>query len=207
MSRFESLGDNCEFGFFMKQAGVNISSYFRWASVNDYGKVLELFKDGFASPFNMYHLEPLQDWMVLNRKYGIGYHSEMQSDIVDGKREFCVTTARKKTVYLHELNKIKHLRAKFLKTLQEEEKIFVVKKDRNEQAKEIKAIAKEVSSIGSCKVLRIISTTKKRKIGKVKRVNKHLYYGYIDQFADYSRADEVSFDCWMTILKEASRKM
>lgn len=207
LSRFESLGDNCEFGFFMKQAGVNISSYFRWVSVNDYGKVLELFKDGFASPFNLYHLDPLQDWMVLNRKYGLGYHSEMQSDLVDGQRKFCVTAARKKTVYLHELNKIKHLRAKLLKTLNEESKIFVVKKDRNEQEREIKAIAKEISLLGDCKVLRVISTSNERKIGKVKKVKSYLYYGYIDKFADYSRANEVSFDCWMGLLKEASRKM
>lgn len=207
LSRFESLGDNCEFGFFLRQAGDERSSFFRWVSVQDYSKVVLFLRNGLSTPFNLYHLLPLQDYMVQTSKYKFGYHSEMQSDFVDGKREFCVTNARKKAVYLHEINKINHLRAKLLKTLQEEEKIFVVKKDRNEQAKEIKSIAREISLIGSCKVLRVISTKKKRKIGKVKKINKNLYYGYIDQFADYNRADEVSFDCWMAILKEANRKM
>lgn len=207
LNRFESLGDNCEFGFFMIQAGVDVSSYFRWVAVDDYKKILIFFRERFANPFNLYYLEPLQDWMVKDRRYGIGYHSEMHSGIINGKRDFLVTQERKKTVYLHELNKIKYLKAKLIKTLKEEEKIFVVKKHLNEQGKEIKLIAKEINKIGSCKVLRVISTQNNKLIGKVKKVNKYLFYGYIDRFADYNKANEVSFDCWMSILKEASRKM
>ncbi|CBX44541.1 hypothetical protein P88_00300 [Erwinia phage phiEt88] len=207
LSRFESLGDNCEFGFFLKQAGVEISSFFRWVLITDYAKVLELIKNDFPSPFNIYHLKPFQDYMVMNIKNGIGYHSEMQSCMKDNRRIFCISQDRKKAVYLHEINKINHLKIKFLNTIKEGNKIFVVKKDNNEQEKQIKLIAKEIASKGSCKVLRIISTSDRKKLGCVKKITRNLYYGYIDRFADYSKADDFSYECWMAILKEANRKI
>lgn len=207
LSRFESLGDNCEFGFFLKQAGVEISSFFRWALITDYAKVAELIRNDLSNPFNLYHLEPFQDYMVMNIKNGIGYHSEMQSCTENNMRRFCISQDRRRVVYLHEVNKINYLKGKFLSTLKEGNKIFVVKKYNNDQEDEIKVLAREIALKGSCKVLRVISTSDKKILGCVEKINSNLYYGYIDQFADYSKADELSYACWMEVLKEANRNI
>ena len=205
LSRFESLGDNCEFGFFLRQAGDERSSFFRWVSVPDYSKMVLFLRNGLSTPFNLYHLLPLQDHMVQTSKYKFGYHSEMHSSISDGKRIFCVDKDRIRAVYLHEVGKVKYLREKLLDTLKNEDKIFVVKTPNNSQKSEIKSLAKEIGKYGNCKLLRIMSTNKKRKMSKVRKVNKTLYYGYIDKFAHYNTSNIVSFDCWMSTLKEANR--
>ncbi len=205
LSRFESLGDNCEFGFFLRQAGDERSSFFRWVYVPDYSKMVLFFRSRLSNPFNLYHLLPLQDHMVQTSKYKFGYHSEMQSLISDGKRSFYVDKDRMKAVYLHEQGKVKYLREKLLYTLKNEDKIFVVKTPNNSQGSEIKSLAKEIGKLGDCKLLRVMSTNKKRKISSVRKVNKTLYYGYIDKFAHYDTSNIVSFDCWMSTLKEANR--
>ena len=41
---FESLGDNCEFAFYLRDQGVDNGSLFRWALIKDYSSLLALLK-------------------------------------------------------------------------------------------------------------------------------------------------------------------
>lgn len=42
LQRFESLGDNCEFAFFLRESGYDEGSLFRWTLIKNYHALLKL---------------------------------------------------------------------------------------------------------------------------------------------------------------------
>ncbi|MEN4243900.1 hypothetical protein P9A06_04870 [Serratia marcescens] len=204
-SRFESLGDNCEFGFFLRMAGNEISSFFRWTSIGDFHKLNSLIINRLENAFVYDDLKPLSEHMVLSEKHKIGFHTRMKSHVIDGERLFKFNESVIKGLYLTETLKVKHLRTKFLHGLTKESKIYVVKGANS--ADVVSALSNTIKSFGRGCVLHVVSTDESEMVSKVIRVEPNLYMGFIDQFADYNNADKVSFNSWSLLLKNAEREI
>lgn len=53
LQRFESLGDNCEFAFFLRESGYDEGSLFRWTLIKNYHALLKLIESDFADLYVM----------------------------------------------------------------------------------------------------------------------------------------------------------
>lgn len=204
-SRFESLGDNCEFGFFLRQAGNEISSLFRWTSVQDFFKLNDLIKNGLDDLFNFNDLTPLSEHMVMSKKHAIGFHTRMKSHNINGKQVFKSNNLILRGLFLTEIAKINHLRKKFINGITSGNKIYVVKGANSEDA--VYELAKTISFFGQGKILHVVQSSDPNSISTLIKIDDNLYKGYIDRFANYNSADQLSFSSWEALLTKASKEI
>ena len=54
LQRFESLGDNCEFAFFLRASGYDEGSLFRWTLIKNYHALLGKVRISHQTQKNAY---------------------------------------------------------------------------------------------------------------------------------------------------------
>ena len=106
-------------------------------------------------------------------------------------------------------NKISYLVSKFKSSLSNKDKIFVIKNNANDLDQLSIDLAKEISKHGDAKILHVKSdmidyTNNKEKI---ERLSSNLYLTYIDKFAAYNKADDVSKNGWDNVIRNALLEM
>lgn len=83
LQRFESLGDNCEFAFFLRESGYDEGSLFRWTLIKNYHALLKLIESDFADFYIYENLTPSWQDMMLDQKHDLCFHTEMYSDNIN----------------------------------------------------------------------------------------------------------------------------
>jgi len=195
--RFESLGDNCEFGFYLREIGIEDGGLLRWA-ISSPTSVLAGLRGEFAGLFQHENLVPHGRGMVIDKQYGFKFHTEIRlsaSNLIE------MTEYNKKT-YEKEKSKFDHLRSKFLERLKGGQTIFVYKVNSGISELECMPIAQELRRLGDGILLIVRLTEDHRLYGKVERQGPY-YVGYIDQFAPYGAAKEISTTVWHDIVRNA----
>ncbi|MCG7388271.1 hypothetical protein [Pantoea sp. ACRSB] len=124
IERFENLGDNCEFAFFLRSSGVEEGSLFRWTLVKNYWSLLNLLQSDFQGLFDFDNLKLSWQDMVLDTKYDLCFHTKMYSENVDGEWIWKQNKEELHEIYLEEMNKIKYLVSKFKSSLKNKDRIF-----------------------------------------------------------------------------------
>jgi len=127
LERFESLGDNCEFGFLQRAYGVETSSLFRWASSPLEATTLLLQQD-FLDIFSRAAVAPYTEGMAIDRRYGIAFHVALHSKKnAVGTLEFISQGDEFSSLFEIESQKVAFLVAKTKMELQSAAKTFVFK--------------------------------------------------------------------------------
>lgn len=106
--RMESLGDNCELGFVLGNLGCKAGSVFRWASMKP-DRLLSKLRADFAGMYEFDNLSPLRPAMVLDSRYGIGWHTELKSEPVAGRLAFRDDEENRRRIHLKEMRKVQYL--------------------------------------------------------------------------------------------------
>lgn len=122
LERFESLGDNCEFGFFERFHGREVGSLLRWA-VTPPESLAKAIRSGFSGIYDFEYLMPNTDGMVRDTRSGIAFHSRMASK----DNVFLANDQDRYEIFKGEQEKINYLTAKILDSLSKD-KIFICKK-------------------------------------------------------------------------------
>lgn len=194
IKRFESLGDNCEIGFVLREHGVAHSNLLRWTltTIPVLTKVLESDFDGM---YQFENLEPSAPRMLLDRATGLRFHSDMVRDFkfVDNHR----------AVYDREIKKVEMLTHRLRDRLTNPDTIFIYKDNRNPPEARVSALAKLVSSRGGANML-YVTEHGPMDVGSDKQHGPNLWYGRIDHLADYATANEYSQEVWAQLLEAAS---
>lgn len=198
IERFENLGDNCEFAFYLRSSGVDEGSLFRWTLVKNHWSLLKLIQSDFKGLFELENLQPSWHDMVLDTKYDLCFHTKMYSENQNGKWSWNQNKKELNDIFIEEKNKISYLVSKFKSSLSNKDKIFVIKNNANDLDQLSIDLAKEISKHGDAKILHVKSdmidyTNNKEKI---ERLSSNLYLTYIDKFAAYNKADDVSKNGW-----------
>jgi hypothetical protein len=136
IAEFESLGDNCEFGFVQRHHGLEPGGLLRWASSTLDGLVLALERR-FAGLYQFEDLAPYTPNMVIDRKYDIAFHSEMHSKLNGRCLEYTLASDQLHAVHRNESEKISYLLTKLTDALIGGEKIFVYKRNSGLSHQEI----------------------------------------------------------------------
>ena len=85
LQRFESLGDNCEFGFVQRAyQGSTQAAFFAGASPNSPSLIPRRFRQTFAMYFNIRTSVPYTTEMVRDTGSDICFHSQMKSNGITG---------------------------------------------------------------------------------------------------------------------------
>ncbi|MCW1933922.1 hypothetical protein [Pararhodobacter zhoushanensis] len=197
IARFESLGDNCEFGFVMARHQPKKSSLLRWA-LTPFPVLTRLLRDDFKDLYQFENLEPTSPKMLLDRGTGVRFHTDMVRD--------SVFVEDHKAVYEKEIHKVAHLRQRLEEQLQNPDMIFVYKGRQELPKAELQTLADLVSRRGGAQLLYV---TAKGDLppGSVEAHGDNLHIARIDRFADYATANVTSEAVWDQILENASIKI
>ncbi len=196
IGRFESLGDNCEFGFVQRVLGNDTSSLFRWAIAAP-APLLRAFADDFAGLYQYENLEPSAVDMVRDNRYGFFFHTAMRS--VD--KVFVQPDSERRITYQSEKAKMDHLMARFRTRLADPSTIFVYKTNPGVTDQDASMLLHAIRKYGDANLLVVRVAGAEAAPGTVRRAADGLLIGYVDRFAAYTKADDVSADIWNDVVR------
>ena len=191
LSRCESLGDSCEFGFVQRKLGIDQLGLFRFTGSGDPLRIADAIRDdfkGFAEADDLEAGELLGEWVVKSRLYEFVLHT--------GRFPYAISEAdirRKESI------KLRYLARKFVEDLIDAEKLFVrrVEDGRERGMHELFAAMRER---GPNRMIWVTLADDANPHGTIREVADGLYRGYIGYLAPLDRALENRPDQWVDLL-------
>jgi hypothetical protein len=205
--RFESLGDNCELGFVLRNLGCEGGSLFRWTAMTPH-QLLSQLRAKFEGMYEFPNLQPLRTDMVTDVAYGVGWHSSMTSKLIEGQQKFLLDESARRKIYRSESRKIRYLRAKFIARAQLGGLIFVIKSNEEIGNENIEGIFEAISDLAAgarFALLEVRASSDPTLIGTVAQRHPGMLRGYVSRFAPNTEASAVDMDAWMSTLDAALR--
>ena len=195
--KFESVGENCEFGLFQRRCDAEPLGLLRFSST-----FMRNLVRGVESGFNGLgeiddidpRLEgsPRAEYMIHEKKYGLVYHTF----VYEGQRSAWLMREQ-------EAARLKFLRRKFMEELEAAEKIFVYRFDGPVSEEEILPLHMALNKYGPVTLLWVVLAERDRPAGTVEVLMPGLLKGYIDRFAPKDNAHDLSFDGWLRVCANA----
>jgi hypothetical protein len=195
--KFESLGENCEFGLFQRRCDAEPMGLLRFSSTfmrNLIRGIDNRFEGlGAAEDIDLrLEGEHRREYMVYERKFGLVYHTF----VYEGERSVWLMREQ-------ESARLKFLLCKFMEELEVSEKIFVYKRNTVVSEEEILPLHMALKRYGDSTLLWVVPAEPKCPAGTVEVVMPGLLKGYIDRFAPDDNAHDFSFDGWLLICANA----
>ena len=194
--RFESLGDNCEFGLVQRYCFAEPLGLFRF-SFPHLDKLVRLLNENFAFYGDAGDVELVinkgdQSYDCLSHHYqSFRYHTEVFSYETEAS-----------TLLAREAKKIKYLIRRLKDDLSSAEKIFVRKGEPFESAG---PLARALRAHGPVTLLWVEEADADHPPGSVEVVEPKLLCGRVDRFAPYGNAHDINLVTWMDLLCNAVR--
>lgn len=195
--RFESLGDNCEFGFVQRSLGLDPGGLLRWAISNP-ASLVSALQDNFREVYLWENLTPSYRDMVYDSRYGLYFHTKMYSE----NNIFIEPEDVRRKIYEDEVGKVKYLVEKLIKNISYSYTICVYEVNDHIPAVSRERIAAEIKRLGESSLL-FVEEGNPVQVGTIDRLDNKVYRGYIDQFAPYEEAARVSIHAWEKLITSA----
>jgi hypothetical protein len=195
--KFESLGENCEFGLFQRRCDSEPLGLLRFSSTF-MRNLIRGIDNGFEGLGEIEDIEPRleggtpKEYMIHEKKYGLVYHTF----VYEGQRSIWLMREQ-------ESARLKFLRRKFREELQATDKIFVYKFESNVSEAEILPLYMALNRYSEATLLLVVPFERDRPAGTVEVVMPGLLKGYIDRFAPSEDARDLSFDGWLRVCANA----
>jgi len=196
MIRFESLGENCEFGLAQRRCGAEPLGLLRFPSAP-----LPILLSGLRGRFEgMGEPEQVdiqvsdnhQEYLVVDKCFGFLYHPWV-----------LVGEADPEDIRRREAKRLPFLRRKLLEDLEEASKIFVYRGMHRLPQPLVLRLVAAMHAYGPTTLLWVELQDPDHPAGTVEWVATGLLKGYIDRFAPAENAHALSLDCWITICRNA----
>jgi acyl carrier protein len=197
LARFDTLGDNCEFGVFARLLGDGRSSLFRaggtseWMTIPRPGQrsladALEAGLEGFAEPGDLRLEYIFGEWMAFSNRY-----------------DFCVHTGVKGWAPPDpgpELLRLQQLKRDLLIALADPWKIFTRKSNSRETEADLRRLLAAMRCVGDSWLLWLSPATESERPGTVTMFPDKLVKVAIASLAEYTRADRIDCLAWLGAL-------
>jgi hypothetical protein len=197
LAQFESLGDNCEFGFVQRHFGMERLGLFRfnWISMEALLRGLDTEFAGLDEPSNLF-VESDQggEFIIKDRLFGFYTHTGRYQGQVEPEELKRTESAR-----------LAFLRRKLFEDLTSAEKIFVRKGEGPSGQAEIARLHDKLRMFGPNTLLWVTPATETMPAGNVHRIGDGLLKAYITRFAPYGFARNFLPDEWAEICANAVR--
>ena len=196
MLKFESLGENCEFGLVQRRGGSEPLGLLRFSST-PLPKLLAALNARFeglgkADRLKVELSSNGREYMVLDQTFGLYYHAWVMA----GERE-------PEEVHRRELRRLPYLTRKLVDDLTGGEKIFVYRSMSRLADSQMLLLADAMRAYGDNTLLWMELAGPGHPPGSVEQIRPGLMRGYMDRFAPGANAHDFSFDCWMSVCRAA----
>jgi hypothetical protein len=196
--RFESLGDNCEFGLVQRRLGAEPLGLLRFS----YIELRQLLRglrcgfDGLGDPDTTVVTAsgPDREIVVNESVYGMTYHTFQYE-----------TQIALDTVRQQQATRLNFLKRKLMEDIDSGEKIFVLKRVPALRPEEVLPIYAILNELGRNTLLWMLPSDAAHPPGTVEQLLPGLLRGYIDQFAPNENAHDLSLGIWTSICEAAWR--
>ncbi|MEA2741129.1 MAG: hypothetical protein QOH05_4436 [Acetobacteraceae bacterium] len=195
--KFESLGENCEFGLFQRRCDAEPLGLLRFSSTF-MRNLIRGIDNGFEGLGDIDDIDPRlegtdrKEYMVHEKRFGLVYHTF----VYEGQRSVWLMREQ-------ESARLKFLRRKFMEELESKDKIFVYKFGSGVSEEEILPLHMALNRYGEAMLLWVVPAERDRPAGTVEVLMPGLLKGYIDRFAPEDNAHDFSFDGWLRICANA----
>ncbi|HEY0425076.1 MAG TPA: glycosyltransferase family 61 protein [Rhodopila sp.] len=204
MLRFESLGDNCEFGLVQRYGGAEPLGLLRF--------------NGFFVPPE-FRLQKLVD--ALNRRFeGLGAPDTVTvfPDGIPGQRELIVRESVYEFWYHtgiaegtidpavqsgHETTRLGFLRRKLLEDLETGEKTWVWKSQATTTRDQLQPLLAALRALGPNTLLWVTEADATHAAGTIEPLERDFVKGYIERFAPYEAVTDIDFRSWIEVCRRA----
>jgi Sulfotransferase family len=198
MMRFESLGENCEFGLVQRRCGAEPLGLFRFASA-PLPKLLAGLEAGFEGLSDADNLDVQlssngREYMVYDKRFQLLYHAWVSAAEMSASE-----------VHQRETRRLPLLIRKLIEDLREAEKIFIFHGMEPLGEEEARRLLALLRGYGPNTLLWIEVADAEHPPGTVAWIGEGLLKAYIDRFAPGENAHDLSLDCWIAICREAYR--
>jgi len=196
LTSFESIGDDCEFGFVQRNLQAEPLGLLRFSS-----SYLDAVIEGMDSEFQgiIEGMDPRPDpgcsdeWIVHIERYGMHYHTFLYKDQIDFD-----------AVVQRETTKTRFLVGKLIQDLGDGHKIFVLKNFHRPLSRaEALAAFLAIRRRGEGRLLWVTPAPADIPAGSIDVVAPGFWHGYIDRFALDHDMNHVSLRGWATLLVNA----
>lgn len=206
LNRFESLGENCEFGFLLRSHQFVSGGLFRWA-FTPLHSLIHILEADFEGVYALDQLRPRFGAMVQDTRYDILFHSQLTSEQEpDGSRRFTASPREQEEIHANEKSKVDYLVAKFRRRLAEERLILVLKAfapPPPEQLRALQAVLRPaLRRRGSCLLL-VTPAQDGQRPGGVRWCGGQLLQGTVAFMAPGESADALDYANWNRVLMKA----
>jgi hypothetical protein len=204
MMDFESLGDNCEFGLVQRQAGAEPVSLLRFASpAIPIEQRPEFIADALARGFEglgrsetismvLAGEQGRREYVLRESVYHLFYHTfkiEGEIDPEDFKRK--------------EARRLEYLRQKLMSDFSQGNKIWVWKSNIDLSQRRVEGLLRVLRSLGPNTLLWVVRSNPQHPPGSVEQLAPDLVKGYVERFAPYDNAPNISFEPWYALCQKA----
>lgn len=195
--KFESLGENCEFGLFQRRCDSEPLGLLRFSSTF-MRNLIRGIENGFEGLGEVDTIDPRleggprKEYMIHEKKFGLVYHTF----VYEGQRSVWLMREQ-------ESARLKFLRRKFMEELEASEKIFVYKFNGPVSEEEILPLHLVLNTYGPSTLLWVVPAERDRPTGTVEVMMPGLLKGYIDRFAPEDNAHDLSFEGWLRVCANA----
>jgi hypothetical protein len=196
LPRFQSLGDDCEFGIFQREVGVEALGLLRFASVA-LEDVRRGLADGFAGLGDEDQLEirqvdvPDHDFMAHDASYGMLYHTGRYPGQIDP----VVLKAK-------ERQRLRFLARKFIEDAALDDQIFVVKRRDGVAPEEVARLFAALRRRGRSRLIWMREAEGGVAPGTAERLTDGLVAAYVDRF-DVAPLKNVDVAGWVAACRAA----
>lgn len=196
MLRFESLGENCEFGLAQRAAGAEPLGLMRFASTN-LQRLLTALDNGFAGigapdKLRVEVSSNGREYMVTDLVFGLHYHAWVKTEEMAAE-----------DVHRREVRRMPFLIRKLTEDLQAGHKIFVRKERGGEPEEEIYPLVPALRRWGPNKLLYVTLADATHPPGSVERREAGFLVGYVERFAPGEDAHDFLADQWLAMCRAA----
>lgn len=195
--KFESLGENCEFGLFQRRCDAEPLGLLRFSSTF-MRNLIRGINNRFEGLGSAEDIDPRlegdqrREYMIHEKKFGLVYHTF----VYEGQRSIWLMREQ-------ESARLKFLLRKFMEELEASEKIFVYKRNAVVSEEEVLPLHMALNQYGENTLLWVVPAEPGRLVGTVEVAMPGLLKGYIDRFAPDDNAHDFSFDGWLNICANA----
>ena len=190
----ESLGDNCEYGFWQRHRGYEPSSLFRWA-VTPIDSLLAYLEKP-APLFNVDNLTACSPGMVEDARFGFRFHSKLVERDEEGTLQILQDPAQFAEVYAAELQKWRHLEARF-RTLLRKPGLFIVKRNKPLERGQVTSLAAQLHRRNPA---HLVLWVEEGESHEIEELGGGILRAELPAFARYVRADQYHPEGWTRIM-------
>lgn len=200
MRMTESIGDNCEYGFWQRHRNYEPSSLFRWA-ITPIDSLLN-FLDAPTRLYAKQDISMHSAGMTTDAKFGFKFHSKLMETTPDGVRQLIADQEKFDTIHAQEEEKIAHLQKKFFAQMRRQVGLYIIKDNKGIPEDKVRAVLAHLHRHNPNHHLLWVEAGEETTL---KDLGNGLLYGTVPAFARYVQADKYHETGWTSLMHKAAQ--